>query len=180
MGTFAITLSMGFSILFFLLGVSSGPLYVTTLISLLYWHSQKSAAWWIQQMPKPENIDWSGTNFADCSDENESQLLTNLITIRPKPTHYQTQAKKDKIRKIHNKPQRFKSPLWQGLPHQILGIDPDATSNLIRTAHRHWLNEFHPDKFQNQKTNIRNLHNERTLLLNQARQDLLKNRKKAA
>lgn len=39
----------------------------------------------------------------------------------------------------------FRLPKFHGAPHEVLGIESDANTNVIVKAFRHWIKEYHPD-----------------------------------
>ena len=69
----------------------------------------------------------------------------------------------------------YRAPKFHGAPHEVLGVDPDANTNMIKKAFRHWIKEFHPDHAKPGKETQRAT--ERSRHLNQAKESLLDRRR---
>ncbi|RZA05958.1 MAG: hypothetical protein EOP11_11525, partial [Proteobacteria bacterium] len=41
--------------------------------------------------------------------------------------------------------QPFHEPRFLGAPHEVLGIDKEASTQVIMRAFRHWIKKHHPD-----------------------------------
>jgi hypothetical protein len=47
-----------------------------------------------------------------------------------------------------HKPQSapFAAPKFDGLAHQVLGLSPNPSRELVKAAHRYWIMRYHPDR----------------------------------
>lgn len=69
----------------------------------------------------------------------------------------------------------YRAPKFHGTPHEVLGLDPDANTNMIKKAFRHWIKEFHPDHAKPGQEMQRAT--DRARHLNQAKESLLDRRR---
>lgn len=69
----------------------------------------------------------------------------------------------------------YRAPKFHGAPHEVLGLDPEANTNMIKKAFRYWIKEFHPDHAKPGKETQRAT--DRARHLNQAKESLLDRRR---
>lgn len=69
----------------------------------------------------------------------------------------------------------FRAPKFHGAPHEVLGLGPEANTNMIKKAFRHWIKEFHPDHAKPGQEMQRAT--DRARHLNQAKDSLLERRR---
>jgi hypothetical protein len=96
----------------------------------------------------------------------------------PKPAKAEAKKEASKSAKTAEPKKRapFRAPKFHGAPHEVLGLeDPDANTNMIKKAFRHWIKEFHPDHAKPGKETQRAT--ERSRHLNQAKESLLDRRR---
>lgn len=90
-------------------------------------------------------------------------------------------GKFSKFEKQKSKNQTKKNPqLGMRFPHknmsaaEVLGLDKNLSKDSIQSAFRKKIQEFHPDRFENATEEERKLASESTILVKQARDDLMK------
>lgn len=69
----------------------------------------------------------------------------------------------------------YRAPRFQGAPHEVLGVAPDAGTRVIVQAYRFWMKKYHPDHAPAGETRSAT---ERARQLTQARDSLLRTRKR--
>ena len=75
----------------------------------------------------------------DLAEEKTAEIL---VTNRP-----------EKMRPTLQIVPQFHAPKFKGKPHEILGIEEDASEEVIQNAFRHWIKRYHPDHFGAQSGN---------------------------
>jgi hypothetical protein len=95
----------------------------------------------------------------------------------PKRAEAKKEAKAETPRKPAEPKKKapFRAPKFHGAPHEVLGLDLDANTNMIKKAFRHWIKEFHPDHAKPGRDAQRAT--DRARHLNQAKDSLLDRRK---
>lgn len=68
----------------------------------------------------------------------------------------------------------FQPPRFHGLPHEVLGIEPESPTAKIIKAYRHWMKAYHPDKQPNYGVAA----NEKARMIHEAKQQMVEKRRR--
>lgn len=149
-----------FSASLLLCGRGDGLLLAFVHFSCLWVYTIRSADRWLSRAKHPITIqaeevtDTSITLTGAFAEEDKTPII-----IRPEP----------------QKP--FRNPVFSGIPHQVLGIDPNAGSSVIHAAFRFWLKRYHPDHSAQESTDVRHDLDQKTQMIIEAHAALLKQRR---
>jgi len=167
------------SLILSMLGIDAQFLSTLFLFTSLWLYTDSTAKYWVKvSMQASPPITWDGAI-------GTTQILQPLAPAKTserkqdasKPAHKVPPVNKIKQKIFVQKIKPFKTPVFSGLPHQVLGVDPNANSNIIKAAHRFWIKEYHPDKAAQQATSVRRNSDKNTICLNEAREKMMQLRR---
>jgi preprotein translocase subunit Sec63 len=80
----------------------------------------------------------------------------------------ESSSKKKKKTKKRKKKKRKKPRTTARPPHEVLGVEPDASAQEIRQAYQELMRKYHPDRVANAADELRDLAHQRSKEINAA------------